>query len=160
MEAPFPIHPAIVHFPIALLLVGFGLELAGRLRRAEWMRRAAAALLVLAALASAAAFLSGKQAEEAAEDAGVPDAPIESHEAAGTWTMILAALAAGVRLVEGNGQRPVTRWAAPVALALYAAAAASASLAGYRGGELVYKHGAGVRAAPAADTAEGGEHRE
>jgi uncharacterized membrane protein len=161
MDVLAPFHPALVHVPIALLIVGFLFEAAGRLSGAEWLPRAAAALLLLGALGAGAAFVSGKAAEERAEDQGVPEAPIESHESAGTATLIVAGLAAVLKLAELTVLKRRARVAGVLALVAYAAAAVLVGITGFRGGELVYKHGAGVqRVARGGAEEPGGEARE
>jgi uncharacterized membrane protein len=139
MDPQVPLHPAVVHFPVALLLVGLLFELAGRIIRIEWCRRAAAALLILGAMGAGAAFYSGNAAEEAVEDAGVPHEPIERHEDAGKLAAILAGVAAVLKLAELTvlRKKAAVGW---LVLAAYLAAAASVSVAALRGGELVYKH--------------------
>jgi uncharacterized membrane protein len=139
-----PIHPLIVHVPIALLILSVLFELAGRALDADWWRRAAVALLVLGTLGAAAAVITGLQAGEAAERQGVADAPLEKHEDAGKLTLALAigavvTRALGVRA--GSLRKAVT----VLALALQLAAAILVGVAGFRGGRLVYEHGAGVR---------------
>jgi cysteine synthase A len=68
----FEIHPAIVHFPIALTTVG---ALAGLLYifvRRDWLRWFAPVLLSLALMGAVAAYFSGEAAKDRAEQAGIP----------------------------------------------------------------------------------------
>jgi uncharacterized membrane protein len=59
LPAPWEIHPALVHFPIALLLCGVALDLYAWWRqRADW-ERIATGLLVAGVLAGVVAALSG-----------------------------------------------------------------------------------------------------
>lgn len=163
MDFLAPFHPALVHGPIVLLIVGFLFDVAARLGRAEWCRRTAAALLFLGALGAGAAFLSGKAAEERAEDQGVPDAPLESHEDAATVTLIVGGLAAVLKLTELTVLKRQARAVGALAFVAYGAAAALVGVTAFRGGELVYKHGAGVEkvaAGQAREQAEAGESGE
>jgi len=50
-----PLHPQIVHFVIALGLVGIVLRLVSLVARASWLSPAAATLIIVAAAASVAA---------------------------------------------------------------------------------------------------------
>ncbi|MFI5142812.1 MAG: DUF2231 domain-containing protein, partial [Thermoanaerobaculales bacterium] len=59
---PDPLHPAIVHFPIALSMVALLFELIARHPRARSMGTAAGVLLVLAAIGSVVAVLTGNAA--------------------------------------------------------------------------------------------------
>ena len=138
-----PIHPVIVHTPIALLIISLLFELAGRALDADWWRRASFALLVIGALGAAAAVVTGQQAGEAAEHQGVAEQPLDQHEDAGKLTLGLALGAVAARALAGRAGS-VRALVGGVALALQLAAAISVGVTGYRGGKLVYDHGAGV----------------
>lgn len=138
---PGELHPAIVHTPIALIVTSALFELVGRAVDLEWWRKAAMAMLVVGVLGAGAAVLSGKAAETpAAEQQGVPHEPIERHERAAFFTLGLGVAAVAARLAAGG--RPAIGL---LALVLHLAAAAAVGITSYRGGELVYRHGAGVR---------------
>ncbi|MGH7741027.1 MAG: DUF2231 domain-containing protein [Candidatus Eiseniibacteriota bacterium] len=138
-----PIHPVIVHTPIALLIFSALFELAGRALDADWWRRAAFTLLLLGTLGAAAAVITGTRAGDAAEHQGVAEQPIDSHEDAGKLTLGLAIGAVVVRLLASRAGT-LRGVAGGLALALQLAAAIMVGVAGYRGGRLVYEHGAGV----------------
>lgn len=144
MEALAPFHPSIVHFPVALLLAGALFELIGRATDLAWWRRAALAMLVAGALGAWGAVLSGQAAEELAEHQGVAESVIDAHADVAKLTAWLASLAVVARAAAGRmgGARAAV---AGLALLLQLASAATVGLAGYRGGKLVYEHGAGVR---------------
>lgn len=142
---PDPLHPAIVHLPIALTLL-VPLFAAGALvaiaRGANLVRAWGIAAAMLAAL-SLSAFVSietGEDQEERVERV-VPERAFESHEdaAKGFFLLSLGVLAAaGVGLVRGRTG----------AIARYLAAGGTLALvvAGYRvghsGGQLVYRYDA------------------
>lgn len=139
-----PIHPIIVHTPIALLICSVLFELVGRALDADWWRRGAVALLVFGTIGAAAAVITGDAAGDAAERQGVADQPLEQHEDAGKLTLALAAGAVVVRALAtraGSARGAVTT----LALVLQLAAAVMVGITGFRGGRLVYEHGAGVR---------------
>jgi uncharacterized membrane protein len=78
-----PIHPMVVHFPIALLLASTLFDaLACRWRR-EQFRHTSVSLLVLGVLAAGVAVLTGHVAEDAVERSGIPKQAIEIHEELG-----------------------------------------------------------------------------
>ncbi|MGH7681054.1 MAG: DUF2231 domain-containing protein [Candidatus Eiseniibacteriota bacterium] len=132
------IHPAIVHFPIALTVVGALGALAYLFLRREWLRWFAPILLSLALMGAVAAYFTGQAAEDRAEDLGVPKAAIEQHEETGLWAIGFVGLACFLSWAthaKGRGQ-----WIA----ALVAIAAAGLVLwNGHLGGRLVFVHGAG-----------------
>lgn len=73
-------HPAVVHFPLALLPLALVVEVAGLLWgiragwiRAGWLRHVAVLLLVLGVLAGTVAFLTGRVASNAAGDVSADD---------------------------------------------------------------------------------------
>jgi uncharacterized membrane protein len=133
-----PLHPIIVHFPIALLITAIlfhGLELI--LKRGV-LREAATWLLGLGFLGALAATASGILAEEAAAESGVPESAIETHEFFAFATLAVFATLLAIRWRQNNRHLPEI----PVMFI---------GLTGYFGGDLVYRYGAGVeRPAPAA----------
>ena len=144
MNALAPFHPAIVHTPIALIIVGAAFELAGRALDREWWRKAAFAMLALGVLGAGLAVLSGRAAEESVEDQGVAKHAIEEHEEIAQLTLWLGLGAVLTRALAGRfgAARAAV---AGLALLLHLAAATTVGIAGYRGGLLVFEHGAGVK---------------
>jgi len=139
-----PLHPIIVHTPIALLICSALFELIGRALDADWWRRGAVALLVLGTIGAGAAVITGDAAGKAAERQGVADPPLEQHEDAGKLTLAMAAGAVVVRALATRAGS-LRGAVAALALVLQLAAAILVGVAGFRGGRLVYEHGAGVR---------------
>jgi uncharacterized membrane protein len=140
---PDPVHPAIIHFPIALSLVAILFEFLARHPRARRLEPSAALLMVLAALGSVAAVLSGQAAHD---EAVVPPAVvplIERHEQIGEIAMWLLLVVAAVRLVLAwrGWFTGIVPWAY---LALAAAAAGVVGYNGYLGGKMVFDHGLGT----------------
>jgi uncharacterized membrane protein len=140
---PEPLHPAVIHFPIALTMVALLLDLVSRHPRARSLEPGGALLMVLAALGGIAATLTGQVAEE---DAVVPRAAkalLERHEELGEiamWVLIAVAL---VRLVLAwrGAFRGVLAW---LYLVLALGTAAAVGYQGYIGGELVFRYGVGT----------------
>ena len=134
----FEIHPSIVHFPIALGVVGALFAVVYVVFRKEWLRWFAPILLTIALLGAVAAYFSGQSAEDRAEDLNVPHEAIEEHEESSFWVLGLFGL--GALLSWATHAKRRGEWIA----ALIAVMAAAAVLrAGYLGGHLVYVHGAG-----------------
>ena len=148
MDFLAPFHPQIIHTPIVLLIVGLLFEIVGHVTRQEWWRKAAVVMLLLGTLGAGAAVLSGGPAGDAAERAGAPERAVDAHEAAAMLTLWLAIAALVVRTAATALHRG-RALASGVALVLWLAAAVSVGVTGYRGGKLVYEHGAGVHLGPA-----------
>lgn len=160
-EALGRFHPQIVHTPIALIVFSALFMLVGRLTDSGWWRKAAVALLIFGFLGAVAGFFSGREAEEGIEDQGVPEAAVESHEAAAIATLWLAGgalvvLAAASRVKAAAGPLAV------ISLLLQVMAAVTVGIAGHRGGKLVFEYGAHVQVRAPADSGaavEPHEHR-
>jgi uncharacterized membrane protein len=148
------LHPAVVHFPIALLTVAIAFDVACLVLRREWLDRSAAALYALGALGAWAAYLAG---DEAAEGLGnVPAAVgrlIDEHEEWALRTLITFAIVAAARLLITWRERRQQQ----IGLIPARAAIVVAALGGLwmlvqtaeRGGALVYRNGVAVSSAPA-----------
>lgn len=139
------LHAMIVHFPIALLLAGFLSELIGLLSRRPFFRQAGFYLLLLGAAGSAAAYFSGEGAGAGMEDGSLGRA-VEVHEQSALITVWLTAIAAGFRLMVEVLKRN-RGWMRGIGVLLFALTIASIVRTGYLGGQLVYKHAAGVELA-------------
>jgi len=140
---PDPLHPAIVHFPIALTLTALAIELAARHRWARSLEGAAGVLMALAAVGAVVAVVTGNLAHD---DAVVPPAAaalLARHEEVGEIAMWLLLALAGVRLLlaRKGWYRGAVPW---VYLAGAALVAAAVGYNGYLGGRMVFEHGLGT----------------
>ena len=142
---PDPLHPAVVHLPMALAvllpLAAAGLVLA--IGRQLLPARAWAFVVVLQLLLAGSAWLAietGEHEEERVEEV-VAERLIESHEEAAERFAILAGVAL---LVVGAGLAPASlgRFARIASVAATAGVLAAGVAVGHSGGELVYRHGA------------------
>lgn len=138
-------HAMVIHFPIALILAGFFSELVGLITKKEFYKNASAFLLLLGALGAIAAYLSGNVAGDGIEE-GPLKQPLEIHELVATITIWLAVITALFRAVTFYFKYN-RRWVSWVFIVLFTALAGSVSATGYYGGQLVYKHAAGVELA-------------
>jgi len=155
-----PLHPGLVHFPIALAVVGALAEVAYLAIRRPWLKFFGPVLLTLALLGGGAAYFSGQAAEDPAEHQGVPEKDIGAHEQACIIALsgvALATLLAWATRPKGKG----------LGLAAIVAVAGAALMlyTGHLGGRLVFLHGAGrvtqggaQGGAPAAGQVAPGEH--
>lgn len=138
-------HAMVIHFPIALLMAGFFSEILGLVTKKEFFKNVAVFLLLLGALGAIAAYISGNLAGDGIEE-GPLKKPLELHELAATVTLWLAVITAVLRVVVFyfKYNRQWIKWSFVI---LFTALAGSVATTGYLGGQLVYKHAAGVELA-------------
>ena len=139
MDIPF--HPMIVHFPIALLIICVVFEALGRILHQKHFHESGLWLLGLGLGTGVMAYLSGEQAEEAAEHAGIPESLIEMHEILALATLSIFAFLFLFRFFQRKNFSDQM-----LGVYFFVALIGIGSLAatGHYGGDLVYKHGAGV----------------
>ena len=134
-----------VHFPIALLLIGFIAELLSLFVRRQFFKEAAFYLLVTGALGTIVTYLSGNAAGQGMEE-GTLGKAIALHEQAATFTLWLTAFTAvvycAVFFLKYNKS-----WVRLASIVLFASVVVAIARTGYLGGQLVYRHGAGVELA-------------
>ncbi len=132
----------LVHFPIALLFAGFLSEIIGFFTRKTFFRQAGLYLLVLGAAGAAASYFSGNAAGDGMEEGALGQA-IALHEAAATRALVLVLIAAVVSVVL-KIYKPDLRIGRIAAFLLFTASIGAIAQTGYLGGQLVFKHGAGI----------------
>jgi uncharacterized membrane protein len=151
---PDPLHPAVVHLPIALVLmlpfVAIGALVAIR-RGGRPVIAWGLTLAVLATLVASAwlATETGERQEERVEEI-VGDAPMHAHEEAAEAFLLLAF---GVLVISAPGLRRggIGRLARIAGLAGSVALVGAGWTVGHSGGALVYQHGAAAAYAPEGD---------
>ncbi len=145
---PDPLHPAVAHFPVVLLLLGAPLAVAAVFRPS--LRVLAAVVLSLGAAGAAVAVYTGQEEKrnEIAVPAGEGRSILRDHENAGERARnagaAAAVLALGAALVRWRGGFSA-RWLAVMAALLAVVAAWQVVVSGQTGGWLVYQHGVGLR---------------
>lgn len=140
-----PIHPMLVHFPIALLSSAVFFDLLGLRWREEECRTASLYTLGLGLAGALAAVVSGHMAEEAVEHSGVPESVLELHEGLGFATFWIFLALLGWRFATGIG---FARERRAVSVGLGIVGVIVLLVASYYGGSLVYDYGAGVTGYP------------
>ncbi|WP_221031151.1 DUF2231 domain-containing protein [Actomonas aquatica] len=143
---PDPLHPALVHFPIVLLLLGAPVAIAAAFTRRAHLPFIAAALLSLGALGSIVAVQSGGEEEEIVEDALPNEAILHEHEEWAERTNATAIVAALVALgaVALTRKPTIARGLSITTAVIALAAAVGVGFTGHYGGKLVYQQGAGI----------------
>jgi uncharacterized membrane protein len=150
------IHPVIVHFPIALLFTGVGIDfLALVVRPWRWLRRAAVTIYVLAAVSLIVTYFTGKAAADSVTLPAEAQAVLTTHSRLAWWTMWTFGLYALVRLGTLFYERTRNSvWAHGGLFALALAALYLPYQTGDHGSMMVYKYGVGVQAAEVENPAE------
>jgi uncharacterized membrane protein len=140
------LHPVIVHFVIALGLVGVALRVVSLFKFGQWARYGATALLLVAAAAGALAVKSGDAAHGPAERIpGARDA-VQTHEHDGERARnvlgVVALLEIGALLLRKRSQ--VAQGLTIASAVVGVGAAYLIYEAGEHGGRLVYEFAGGV----------------
>ncbi|MBK7350882.1 MAG: tetratricopeptide repeat protein [Gemmatimonadales bacterium] len=148
------LHPQIVHFVVALGIVGVLFRLVSLSGALAWTKPAATVLLLVAAVAALAAAKSGEEAHGPAERIPGAREAVHEHEEAGEWARNVFLL---IGLLEVAGvalrQKPAGKWLLVASGVAGLAGIGALYRAGEAGGELVYSYagGVGTRSGEAAD---------
>ena len=139
------IHPIVVHFAIALIVLGVIFRVLSLWSRLSWLGHTAAILLIVGTLASVVAAKSGVDAHGPVERVpGARDAVVD-HESWGLWARNIAFVVAGLELLALVLRRNPRVRNLHVASAVVGVAALVAVVqAGNLGGRLVYSYAGGV----------------
>ncbi len=142
------LHPAVVHFPIALLPMALLFDFASRISSThrDWLGRGAAVLYTGAALGAGAAYWAGRRAADSLIDVPPPvQLHINHHSDWGLYSLWLVATLAVLRLALGwwdaRGERTIFR---VLSVAAGVVALAVLSYTADLGGGLVYRHAVAV----------------
>jgi len=142
------LHPAWVHFPVALLSVGLGAAFWREARgRPEWLDHAAIWLLWLGAGSAWIAIALGELAEDTAPH--VPSAwrTLHTHETLAYWSASLFTALSLWRFAMKRGWVPQSKAWRRLLVAAWLGAWGVLIATAYHGGELVFTHRMGVRPA-------------
>jgi uncharacterized membrane protein len=137
------LHAMLVQFPIALLMVGFLAEIVSLFYHKIFFRQAAFYLLILGTLGAIASYFAGKAAGEGMEEGPLLTA-MQLHQQAATIALWLTIVTAALYLVLFF-YKYKTKWTRIICVFIFAAAITAIARTGYLGGQLVFKHGAGVQ---------------
>jgi len=142
---PNPLHPAVVHFPIVLMLFlpVIALVTLWAIRRGANPRRVWAIPFVVAGLLTLSSWVSVETGEEQSErvERAVPKQPMESHEESAE---VFFMLSGAVLVIAAAGMLNGRIGRSSRVLATFGAVglAAAGIRVGHSGGQLVYTHGA------------------
>ena len=133
------LHPMIVHFPIALIIVGFFADVVFLFFRSEkCLSKTGFYLMVLGALAAIAAWSTGELFTNEPLEGEIVKL-FQRHETAALITMILMIIGASLRiyLVIKKKEETNLKW---IVFILYMAAFFTVSFTGFIGGTMVYSY--------------------
>lgn len=134
------IHPALVHFPIALLLASVFIEALALIFRKEMWHGTSLWTLLLGWAGAVAAVLTGRQAMAVAKHSMETHRIMERHENIGYAVLAAATVLVVWRLRRKDRLPRRQRWAAWIVLALTCGGMAYGATLG---GEMVYEYGVG-----------------
>ena len=134
------VHPLVVHFPIALVLSAFLVDVLALILKRPHLHRVALWNLCLGTAGAAAAVWTGLQAHDVAKHSFEIWEVMELHEKLGITTLILGLMACGLRL----GMRDRLGWRLRVfAMLLMLAMVSTLAYGAFLGGRLVFEFGVG-----------------
>lgn len=136
-----PLHPMLVHFPIALLLTSLAFDLLSVRWQSDRFRITSLHTLVAGLLGTVLALLTGGIAEEAVEHSGVPEGPLDLHESLAFATFWIFVVVLGLRMAMRWGMINDRYW---LTIVLAGIGTVILLITSYYGGSLVYDFGAGV----------------
>lgn len=138
------LHPLIVHFPIALIIVILACDTIGFFFKRKSFFEIGTILSVFALTGAAAAVISGLVAEDSAWQIAQAHEIIENHEIAGLIFLGFMAIYTAFRIVFRRKISGKLGWLS-LLLALWGSAIVAR--VGFLGGELVFRYGTGVQQA-------------
>jgi uncharacterized membrane protein len=131
------IHPMIVHFPIALITVGFLAEVISLFFKSEkCLSKTGFYLMILGAMSAIVAWSSG-QLFTSEPTQGAIVSVFQKHETGALITMIVMIIGATFRiwLVAKKGEETNLKW---IAFGFYLLAFIAVTITGFMGGTMVY----------------------
>ena len=134
------LHLLLNHFPTIGFAVGFGVFVTGVVYKSEDLKRASLGILVMLALLSIPAYVTGSAAQTAiAGGDGISDTRIANHQDAALLALVLiqiTGLFAWLGLWQASGARRLARWTVAAILVSSIVTAAQMTKAANVGGEI------------------------
>lgn len=142
-----PLHPMVVHFPVALLLTGFVFDLLGALKNQLSYRRAALYMEVVGFAGGVLAVVTGKALEQRMANFGRVPPQLGTHQALAVAGLVLFAVLLAWRVFAVR-DREVAGPRSAAYLLLGAVATVLITAAAYVGGEMAHRPRQGGAAQP------------
>jgi|WetSurMetagenome_2_1015567.scaffolds.fasta_scaffold79786_3 uncharacterized membrane protein len=133
------LHPMLVHFPIALITIGFFADIVSLFFQSEkCLSKTGLYLMVLGTLAAIAAWSSGQLFTVEPSQGSIVEV-FEKHETAALVTMILMVLGSALRiwLIVQKKEETQLKW---VVFGLYFMGCTAVTYTGFMGGTMVYNY--------------------
>ena len=141
-----PYHSQIVHTPIVMLIFSAFFALVARLFDRDWLKKMSVVMLVIGFVGAYLAIQSGRPAHRVPEhEQGVPEHDIDEHADGAQWVLYMSGGALVVMFIASRMQGGAANALGLLALVMQLCAAGAVGLTGYRGGKLVFDHGANVK---------------
>lgn len=138
------IHPLIIHFPIAFILLAPLVDLASYFGKgSQWLQRTAHLLYILSAVTTFPAYLAGKSAAKFVTDPNT-FVTLASHADRALATLNLVTILAIIRIFVWVKQSDSGHWLQICSTILGFGALVLVTLTADQGGRLVYQYGVGV----------------
>jgi len=137
-------HPEVVHFAIALLIVGVLFRALSLFGRPAFVGSTAATLLILGSLAAFAAAYTGEAAHGPIEQMPGLRPAVESHEKWGEWVRNIFAVVLPIELIALVLRPPTRRYALIASTVIGVVGLGALYEAGEQGGEIVYAYAGGI----------------
>lgn len=138
------IHPMVVHFPIALIIAAFVIDVIGLIIKSDKLIYAGTIITLGALVGAVGSVLTGLIAEDSVWHPGAAHELLETHELLGFISLGIIAAVAIVRWTLRDRLAGLVGW---LIIVVTAVAVGFVAYTGYLGGEMVYTYGAGVKAA-------------
>jgi uncharacterized membrane protein len=133
-----PLHPKLVHFPLALFVTALGFDAVSLLFKNEGLHKTALNMYVLAALVTPLVVRTGMWE---AERLNLSHPILESHRTFALWTMWLSLMSLPVLW---SFKKWLPKYFRMLFVLFLIGVAGAVTLAGHNGGRMVYEYGVGV----------------
>lgn len=135
-----PLHPSIVHFPIALLLTATVIEVINLFLKKEYLFKTSTILFVTGFVTGLVSFMTGDAAEEFAEQkwGEVIESTVELHENMALLSLILFGAISILKLF-GQKLKINTKWIVTLVVILGIIGSSTLAYTGHLGGKMVYE---------------------
>ncbi|MDD2961562.1 MAG: hypothetical protein PHR45_05720 [Muribaculaceae bacterium] len=130
-----PLHPMVVHFPIALALVAFAFDASSYFYKKIWIKPASIILTIIASIGAILAVASGFLSTEAV--AGYASTLKDTHVMLAIISSILLAITSGVGIMTINGFTDKSKISYIFSFLLFLSAL-SILITGFKGSTIVY----------------------